>query len=171
MVNYHPGAEFCDTDVTNVDFVTGSDRMQDNKFKSNVRSSLNLHGYKTGNNMLPPGVAGEVVLLKKRLIIGSVLRKTRSALKIDEGARSTRYDNPGECIQCHLHAKNREGEQMFKELLLAGMRRLGNRKLSAYVTQVEQIINQEILNRLLIHEREEGHWIFLLDEATLVHRR
>ena len=105
-VNYHPEAEFRDTQVTNIDFVTGSDRMQDNTFKSNVRSSLNLRGYKTGNGTLPPDVADQVALLRKRLIIGSVLRKTRSALKIDEGARPTRYANPGECIPCHLHAKN-----------------------------------------------------------------
>ena len=100
------------------------------------------------------------------MIIGSALRKTRSALKIDEGARPTRYANPGECIPCHLHANNREGEKMFKELLLAGMRHLDNGELSAYVTQVEQIVNREIFNRSLIHEGEEGQWTFPLDEAT-----
>ena len=165
-VNYHPEAEFRDTQVTTIDFVTGSDLMQDNTFKSNVRRSLNLRGYKTGNSTLPPDVANQVALLRKRLIIGLVLQKTRSALKIDEGARPTRYANPGECIPCHLHAKNREGEKMFKELLLAGMQHLGSGKLSAYVTQVEELVNRKILNRSLIHEGEEGQWRFPLDEAT-----
>ena len=66
---------------------------------------------------------------------------------------------------CIFHDQNREGEKIFKEILLAGMRRLKSNELEAYVAQVELVVNTKILNRSTVHQGEDGTWTFPLDDA------
>ena len=130
---------------------------------SNVRADLRLHGYTNAEHGMPDLDTDQVYLLRKCLIVGSILRKNRNALRIDEEARPVRYAGPGECLPCHLHAQNREGEKLLKEMLLAGMRRLLTGELVGYVHQVETIVNTEILSRSTMHHGEDGQWTFPID--------
>ena len=90
----------------------------------------------------------------------------RNALKIDKDTVGTCWTNPGICVPCDLHTKNRVVEKLVQQILLAGMRRLQPGKLDAHINQAENIVNGAILNRLILYMEDNfGRWTFPLDDT------
>ena len=162
IVRYDNFAMTKTRDVKNIEYVTGVNSEKDSEFASNVRHDLRVRGFTTSNGTMPASDGERQSLLRFCLETGYLLRINRNALKINEEAASTRYANPGECIPCDLHSKNRGAEKIVQQLLIAGMRMLGPGELDDYVGRVEEAVNTLILNRTTRNDDESGSWAFPL---------
>ena len=151
-----PSAVEKQTCVTNIDYVTGIDEVQDDEFYANVTEDLWLRGFKPEN--LPTVSADRVPILRKCLYDGIQVKRCRSALILNEDALAVQILNPGILAICILHAKMRMAEKLVQQLILAGLRKNpSGKEFEIFCKKVEITVNNDILGRAACNA-EVGQW-------------